>query len=746
MFRKEFKCDATPGGNELAKLGKVYLHETDFKEFRAASGSSQTVYVELTGGRHTRYFVCDPVVEKLAQGFVGMNMIQRTDLYVSKGDVVSIAHFPIPPERIVAASFEMVVDWASKASERSNDIDGTELLIAVKKNFKDAIFVNGQELLVDFNSFNLKVKIGKMSVYVNPPVGDDVSGSPQDSDRGMLTTVAEVTLCKSPSSNMKLVNLPKSKSNSNMFRPDFSFSKMGIGGLDTEIGNIFRRAFASRVYPSSVMAKLGVPHVKGMLLYGPPGCGKTLIAREIGKLLNGREPKIVNGPEVLDKYVGGTEQKVRDLFKEAEEEQAANGDDSELHVIILDELDAICKQRGSVKGDTGVHDSIVNQLLSKIDGVKALNNILLIGMTNRKDMIDEALLRPGRLEVHMEIGLPDEKGRAQIFNIKTKKLRDNSYLAPDVNLEELAATAKNFSGAEIEGVVKSASSYALERNIDPSKLNKAHEDFHITVTMADFTRALTEITPAFGVASQSLGVCIPNGIMDYGSQYQHISSKLRQLVQLLRSSDRTPIMSILLEGPSGSGKTALACQAALDSGFPFTKMCSPDDLVGHNTMSKMSKIVKTFEDAYKSPFSIVILDDIERLLEYVQVGPRFSNEILQTLQVLVRKPPPNKELGVKKAQPKLLVIGTTSSRSIIDELGLAGVFMAQIRVNALSEAEAAAVMLQTKSFSEGSVPKCQKAVSSGIAIKFLLNVIELAKQTGDVNLESFTDAWETMGH
>jgi vesicle-fusing ATPase len=739
-----FKCDATPA-QELAKLGKVYLQADDFGKFKSAGAASSTVYVEVTGGKHQRIFVCD-THEKSITGTVGLNMIQRSDLYVSKGDTVTISLFRIPEERIIAASFEMVVDWASKASERSNDIDATELLATIKKNFKDAIFVNGQELLIDFNSFNLKVKIGKMSVYVTPPVGDAVSGAPEDAERGMLTSMSEVNLCKSPASNMKLVNLPKSKSSSNMFRPDFSFSKMGIGGLDTEIGNIFRRAFASRVYPSSVMAKLGVPHVKGMLLYGPPGCGKTLIAREIGKLLNGREPKIVNGPEVLDKYVGGTEQKVRDLFKEAEEEQAANGDDSELHVIILDELDAICKQRGSVRGDTGVHDSIVNQLLSKIDGVKALNNILLIGMTNRKDMIDEALLRPGRLEVHMEIGLPDEKGRVQIFSIKTKKLKENKFLAPDVNLEELAAIAKNYSGAEIEGVVKAASSFALERNIDPTKMNKANDEFSITVTNADFVRALTEIAPAFGVASQSLGTCIPNGIIDYGSQHQQISGKLRQLVQLLRSSDRTPIMSILLEGPSGSGKTALACQTALDSGFPFTKMCSPEDLVGHNTMSKMSKIVKTFEDAYKSPFSIVILDDIEHLLEYVQVGPRFSNEILQTLQVLVRKPPPNKDAGVKKAQSKLLVIGTTSSRSIIDELGLAGVFMAQIRVNALTETEASVVMQQTQSFTQGSIPKCQKAVSSGIALKPLLNVIELAKQSGEVNLESFTSALDTMGH
>ena len=134
-----------------------------------------------------------------------------------------------------------------------------------------------------------------------------------------------------------------------------------------------------------------------MLLYGPPGCGKTLIARQIGKALNSHPPKIVNGPEILDKYVGGSEEKIRALFADAEKEQGAQGDASQLHIIILDEMDAICKKRGSGSaGGTGVGDSVVNQLLSKIDGVDALNNILLIGMTNRKDMIDDALLRPGR--------------------------------------------------------------------------------------------------------------------------------------------------------------------------------------------------------------------------------------------------------------------------------------------------------------------------------------------------------------
>jgi vesicle-fusing ATPase len=116
------------------------------------------------------------------------------------------------------------------------------------------------------------------------------------------------------------------------------------------------------------------------------------------------------------------------LFADAEADQAKLGDESNLHIIILDEIDAICRPRGAVSSGTGVHESVVNQLLSKIDGVDSLNNILVIGMTNRKDMIDEAVLRPGRLEIHLEIGLPDEFGRGQIFEIHTKDMKKNKLL------------------------------------------------------------------------------------------------------------------------------------------------------------------------------------------------------------------------------------------------------------------------------------------------------------------------------
>ena len=284
--------------------------------------------------------------------------------------------------------------------------------------------------------------------------------------RGILTPESQINYYKDTRSPINLKGSTRRPAANSVVRPDFKFEDMGIGGLDKEFSDIFRRAFASRILPPGLTEQLGIQHVRGILLYGPPGTGKTLIARQIGKMLNAREPKVINGPEVLNKYVGQSEENIRKLFADAEKEQKEKGDESGLHIIIFDELDAVCKQRGSgAGGGTGVGDSVVNQLLSKLDGVDQLNNLLLIGMTNRKDMIDEALLRSGRLEVHMEISLPDEYGRGQILKIHTAKMRENGKLSNDFDVQELAKLTRNFSGAEISGLVKSASSFALQRHI-----------------------------------------------------------------------------------------------------------------------------------------------------------------------------------------------------------------------------------------------------------------------------------------
>ena len=151
-----------------------------------------------------------------------------------------------------------------------------------------------------------------------------------------------------------------------------------------------------------------------------------------------------------------------------------------------------------------------------MDGVDQLNNILLIGMTNRLDMIDDALLRPGRLEVHMEISLPDEKGRLQILTIHTAKMRTNQVMDRDVDLDELAALTKNFSGAEIGGLVKSATSFAFSRHVKVGTMAGISDDIeNLRVNRFDFMSALDEVTPAFGVAKEELEQVVQNGIIHY---------------------------------------------------------------------------------------------------------------------------------------------------------------------------------------------------------------------------------------
>ena len=548
--------------------------------------------------------------------------------------------------------------------EKKSEVTDEDLDKLFKTIYKDQFFTEGQEVYFQYEGINFTGRIVKKLLV-------DSGIKKLDLPYGILWNDTDLEFSCRGNPNFRIKN--KSNKLKTIFRPDFKFEDMGVGGLDKEIQDIFRRAFSSRRIPTHILEMYGIKHIKGLILYGPPGTGKTLIARQLAKVLNANEPKIVNGPELFNKYVGETESNVRKLFDEAKNDQTNLQEESPLHIIIFDEFDAIAKHRGQSSGGTGVADNIVNQLLSVIDGVESLDNILVIGMTNRLDLIDKAVLRPGRFEVHIEVGLPDEHGRHQILTIHTKTMRNNKLLGSDVDLNYLASELKNYTGAEIEAIVKSANSFALNRHhklMDFTKQLKIENPGK--VEMMDFRRAMEEIRPEFGVETSKLDVYNREELVNYGTRMSNILTDSLKILDEVKQN-KVPIASLLLYGKNGTGKTSIAAKLAIDSDFPFVKIISAEDLIGKPEFFKVNYIVKCFNDAYKSKKSLVILDDLERLVEYVEIGRRFSNNILQAILVLIKKLP-------EKPENSICIIGTSSNKDFLNDFGIFGQFNIKIEV------------------------------------------------------------------
>ncbi len=376
----------------------------------------------------------------------------------------------------------------------------------------------------------------------------------------------------------------------------------------------------------------------------------TLIARQIGKILNCEEPKIVSGPSLLSSYQGQSEKNVRDLFENA----LADKNSKRLHLVILDEFDAISRKRGTIN-DSGLSDRIVNQFLSMIDGPESLNNILLIAMTNRIELIDSALLRPGRFEVQIEINLPDDKGRLDILKIHTNKMSRSGYLK-DYNLEEIANLSKNFTGAELESVIKNAVSYSIAKELDPTNLSST-KDINPIITQHELIKSVKEIRPQFGSVSKEIEL-ITNIYHElysneYTQRYEDILDKINKLT-------KGNLLSILIQGDSYVGKTTMASQIAIQSGLNCIKFINSESLM--NYPFKDALLYDIFEQAYRSDSSIIILDSIEKLIEYSKLGNVYNNKILQTIYTILSK--------IVESNKKIVIILTSSNKTLMANLEL----------------------------------------------------------------------------
>lgn len=717
----------------------AYVSQADFN-------AKQVKHVRVNPGPDHSYIFSIRNDPSIKPGEIAFGVPHRRWAVLSLDQEIRVTPFTFQSSDYVG-SIVLSADFNNKKNVTAEPLNADLMAREFSIQFGGQAFTKGMQMAFRFEDKE-KNKTHTLSLVVKSIEGFDVnkaaqaasgestttdsSEKPKQIKAGELLPNSVVIFDKEEGSMLNLVGKSKGKSAyRSIINPNWNFAEMGIGGLDKEFSNIFRRAFASRVFPPEFIEQLGMKHVRGILLYGPPGTGKTLMARQIGKMLNAREPKIVNGPQILDKYVGESESNVRKLFADAEEEWRRCGANSGLHIIIFDEIDAICKQRGSMAGSSSVHDTVVNQLLSKMDGVEQLNNILVIGMTNRRDMIDEALLRPGRLEVQMEVSLPDEFGRLQILRIHTARMREYNKMDPKVDLEDLSKRTKNFSGAELEGLVRAAQSSAMNRLVKAGGKAEADPDAieKLVINGEDFNYALeNDVKPAFGRSDESLNRFLARGMIVWGPEVTRIIGEGSLLADTVKNPENSGFQSAVLAGAPKTGKTSLAAQIAKSSDFPFVKVISPEDTVGFSESAKCMALKKAFEDAKRSKLSVLLIDNLERLIDYHPVGPRYSNLVIQALLVLLNAPPPQGH--------RLLVLATSSDRSFLRDMGLMDVFGSVIDVPKLSTADQMLNVIQESNlYSDEQLATIEHKLRSfvegrtfGVGIKHLLGLIESARQ------------------
>ena len=424
-----------------------------------------------------------------------------------------------------------------------------------------------------------------------------------------------------------------------------------IGGLDNAIQKIREMVELPLKHPE-LFERLGVEAPKGVLLHGPPGCGKTLLAKAVANETNVHFISI-SGPEIMSKYYGESEQRLRRLFEEAEENAPS--------IIFIDELDSIAPKRGEVTGE--VEKRVVAQLLALMDGLQSRGKVVVIGATNRVNAIDPALRRPGRFDREIEIGVPNRDDRYEILRIHTRGVP----LEEDVDLKKLAELTHGFVGADLEALVKEAAMKALRRilpeiDID-AEVIPAEVLEKLVVSMDDFMNALKEIEPS---ALREVMVESPNV---YWSDVGGLEDVKKELIVSIEWPLKYPEFftkigirqpkGILLYGPPGTGKTLVAKALATESEANFIVVNGPE--VFSKWVGESEKYIReVFRKARQTAPCIIFFDEIDAIAPIRGQGYGDSGVTERVLSQLLTEMDGLKELrGV-------VVIGATNRPDILD--------------------------------------------------------------------------------
>ncbi|MBX4196258.1 CDC48 family AAA ATPase [Candidatus Pacearchaeota archaeon] len=433
--------------------------------------------------------------------------------------------------------------------------------------------------------------------------------------------------------------------------PDVTYED--IGGLTDEVKKIREMVELPLKHPE-VFEKLGIEPPKGVLLHGPPGTGKTLLAKAVA---NESEANFIllNGPEIMSKFYGESEKKIRDIFEDAEKNAPS--------IIFIDEIDAIAPKREDVQGE--VERRVVSQLLTMMDGLKSRGRVIVIGATNRVNSIDQALRRPGRFDREIEISVPDKNGRLNILKIHTRTMP----LFKDVNLQNLAAKTHGFVGADLAALTKEAAMNVLrkwlpewqEKEKDDEPISNESLD-KIVIKNDDFEEALKVVRPS---AMREVLVETPNvGWEDIGG-LDKTKVSLKEAVELPLKSPESfkrlgirPPRGILLYGPPGTGKTLLAKAVAKESEANFIQVKGPS-LLSMWVGKSEEGVRKVFERARQVSPCIVFFDEIDALAgrRGVEAGTKVTERVLNQLLA---------EMDGLEDLKDVTIIGATNRPDMID--------------------------------------------------------------------------------
>lgn len=385
-------------------------------------------------------------------------------------------------------------------------------------------------------------------------------------------------------------------------RPEVHYED--IGGLGRELSQV-REMIEYPLRHPEVFEKLGIEPPKGVLLYGPPGTGKTLIAKAVATESQAKFYEI-SGPEIVSKYYGDSEEKLREIFKEAEKNSPA--------IIFIDEIDSIAPKRDESKGE--MERRVVAQLLSLMDGMKSRGKVIVIAATNLPDSIDPALRRGGRFDREIEIGVPDKDGRKQILEIHTR----NMPLSENVDIKKYADRTHGFVGADLSLVAKEAAMHALRRefpNMNPDETPSPEKLESLRVTAEDFESALKMVQPS---AMREVFVEVPDIRWSHVGGLDSVKEELQQAVEWpIKYADvykqfatKSP-KGFLLFGPPGTGKTLLAKAVANESECNFISVKGPE-LMSKWVGESEKGVREIFRKARLASPSIIFFDEIDAIV------------------------------------------------------------------------------------------------------------------------------------